>query len=174
MTKYATLRKYQPYIDEILKDLDLYGKVNLNIKFGSYANMSGDMLYNKAFNLATIRVDRESSHHFTLLIFMHELRHVWQEWTGIASSPYSKQVIGKRGAIHYEWFTLWNGVEYKSYSHAVKRTHKDHKLYLSSPWEIDAVEYEKKVDKLFPNDNPPAAKKLIGVVGKIKFYKIGA
>lgn len=176
MTKYGTLKKYQPYIDVIMADLGLTGKITLNVKFGHYTTMSGDAEYNNAFKHGTIRVESHDTHIQILETLMHELRHIWQEFTGVSSGPYLKKVTGKRGKIDFKWFQKWKDVEYDSYNHAVQRNHKEHKLYMASPWEKDARRYEKKVNTLFPNGDLPATEKriLVRTVGGVKFYKIAS
>lgn len=169
MTKYATQRKYQPYIDIIMKDLGLYGKVDITFVFRSYKTFGGDAMYNKVFKTGVIRIDNAAEHQYVLETLMHEIRHIWQVYTGIRTGHFWSQYTNANG--EFEELDCWKGKIYKVYNHAVQRQHKEHKLYMNSPWEIDANRYEKKRSKLFPNNNLQQSK-IVGKVGKATFYKV--
>jgi hypothetical protein len=101
---------------------------------------------------------------------MHEIRHIWQEYSGKALRR-EKIVKGKRGGIRRKYVTIWEGIEYPEYNNATLETHKDHEKYINSPWEIDARKYEAEVTRLFPNLEIPKRFK-IGTIGKATFYKV--
>jgi hypothetical protein len=159
---------YRPYVNEILRDLDLCD-ITIDLHFGRYTKIGGDVYYNGLLKYAEIRIDKGSKA-WVISVLMHELRHIWQEKTGIALRR-EKIVKGKRGGIHREYITIWKGKEYPEYNNATLETHKDHKKYINSPWEIDARAYEAEVTRLFPNLEIPKRLK-IGTIGKTTFYKM--
>lgn len=176
--KYATLRTYQPYIDIVMDDLGLTGKVMLDFRFAPYTTMGGDAIlyegvYPNGKRYGEIRIDNRSRHDYILETIMHELKHIQQQLNGM--KMFFKTRINNRGRTVYDQYTLWlDGNEYKSYSHAAKRTHKDHSKYLSSPWEADAYAYQNEVTRLFPNNQLPPKRIILGKMkhSGVTFYKI--
>lgn len=177
MTKYATQRNYQPYIDAVMDDLGLTGKVDITWKFKAYSSMGGDAVLhgNKDSDFmpyGIIRIDHKATHDYIVKAIMHELKHIWQDYHGYYE-PFLHTYTTRRGTIGYKWMAKWHGQDYESFNHASADFHPDHKKYWNSPWEVEAREYEKEQDRLFPNGKPQA-KKLIGSVGGATFYKIAS
>jgi len=156
MTRYATLTKYQPYIDVIRKDLKIPDDVYVEVKFANLrGSKEGDCTYYHKRYLE-VRVSKFLSHKNILGVLMHEFRHVYQRIN-------NQLVFVKRGK------ELWNNKEFAQYS-----ARKNWNGYYNAPWEVDARFYEDYHTALFPNGELPPQRKLIGVVGRVKFYKIGA
>ncbi len=175
----ATQAKYQKYIDVIMDDLGLTGKVYVEWRFSVYTSMGGDAkLYDAITSdgkrFARIRLCNDSSHEWTLTAIMHELRHIWQSYHGRLGKAVWKTEFTKRGKKVMTAYKQWDGVEYKN---APLQKGKGTPEYYALPWEIDAREYEKKVNKLFPKGKLlelENKREYIGVVGKVKFYKTHA
>ncbi len=160
MTKYATQRKYQPYIDVIMDDLGLTGKVHIDWKFRNYKSMGGDAyLFTTKFDgvrYGEVRISNEVIHEDLILTLMHELRHIHQRLHNrLKDGPEDKME--------------WDGKLYSSVR--LKRNGKATKEYMLQPWEVDADNYEKEVERLFPNLEIQT-RQYIGAIGKTKFYKI--
>lgn len=179
MTKYATLRKYQPYIDVIMDDLGLTGKVEIDFVFGSWRSKGGDArMYNcglpqieNGLPRGLVRVDKCCSRLLTLEILMHELKHIQQYISGrLSINVVWEHVITKRGALKSVPYRMWDGVKTQHHKLSMSKGYPNSE-YLNLPWEQDARTYEKEVTRLFPNYKLPQKRKLIGVVGKVKFYK---
>jgi hypothetical protein len=174
MTKYATLKKYQPYIDVIMEDLGLNDKnVFIEWEFKLWHSMGGDaILYtpisSTGIRWGKIRISNDARHIDTLQTIMHELKHIQQYLLDKLRPSYTKTVETKRGYT-YKWFTIWMGEEYPFYN--TSRNAELNAKYRNQPWEIEAYEYQKEVSRLFPDGKLPQ-KKLIGSVGKVKFYKL--
>jgi len=176
MTKYATLKKYQPYIDVIMEDLGLDSKnVFLEWEFKKWSSMGGDaILYTPisatGVRWGTVRISHEALHNDILQTIMHELKHIQQYLLHRLEPTYTKLVKTNRGNNKYVWYTEWMGKEYLF--HSTSKNPKLNNKYKSQPWEAEAYAYQTEVDRLFPNGKLPPAKKYVGSVGHIKFYKI--
>lgn len=173
MTKYATLRQYQPYIDVIRKDLGIPDTMIIDFQFVTWNGprmdvRDGDATYYHD-KYSRIRIRKTLSKNKIISVLMHELRHIWQHINGKMQRIYKVKTIKNRETT--VTMKLWDGVEYMDYSNKT-RTH--YNKYFQSPWEIDAREYALHQFKLFPGSKLPETRKLVGVVGKIKFYKISA
>lgn len=176
--KYATLSKYQPFIDVILKDLDLIGKVEIEFVFGSWKKKGGDAwtakepLANGKY-FSRVRIDKHASHVKTLSTIMHELRHVWQRVTETMSYGHYKNYTNNRGRFTSKFCRYWMGEEYEHVP--LHYDVKGYQKYLNLPWEVDARTYAEKHEQLFPDGKiKQETKKLVGSVGKVKFYKIAS
>ena len=173
--KYATLSKYQPYIDIIMDELGLTGKVKLEWVFGSWATMGGDaILYTPISNAGVrwglVRINKTATHNYILQTIMHELKHIQQYFLNKLSPSYTVRIITNRGSVKHVWKTKWMDVEYDFYT-----TSKNPQMtlkYMSQPWEIEAYAYQTTVKRLFPNNKLPDSKKYIGRIDNIKFYKV--
>ncbi len=160
--KYATLAKYQPFIDIIREDLGITEKdgILLEFKIKKYTGIAGDsILYGSTgdqFRFGVIRLKNSSTHEWTLEALLHELRHIWQ------------YKVGKL-VDHTAKYTIWEGKEYKNHT-----PRSNHNGYMNLPWEIDARDYEKEVKRLFPNYKLPVkqTRKLVGKHGGVTLYKI--
>jgi hypothetical protein len=79
--KYATLTKYQSYIDTIRRDLNLPDTLYVEVKFvilkrkGGYAQY-----YSKTYG--KIECVKNAQHQWTVECLLHEFRHIWQSYTG--------------------------------------------------------------------------------------------
>ncbi len=179
MTKYATLKKYQPYIDAVMRDLKLEGKVVINWVFGSWKTFGGDAeLYDTVFSngmrYGQVRVDKTATHEYILMTIMHELKHIQQYVLGKLTRSYIVQHRTRTGRIVGKWKAKWMGKEYDFFG-----TSKNPKLdarYKAQPWEVEAYAYQSLSTKLFPNGKVLAQpkRKLVGVVGTVKFFKIAS
>lgn len=161
--KYFNELTAQPFVDAILADLGLTGKIQvLTIKFGTYTTMNGDIEYydiphnDGKYVWCTIRANRKQELRATLETLMHELKHLQQYYTG---------ALAHTGKKNYK---RWNGIEMQDIPWQDSFT-----KYMNLPWEKEAFEYETKIDRLFPGLQVQT-KKLIGVVGGVTFYKTGA
>lgn len=162
-----TYALYKEFIDVVMQDLGLTNNVELDWYFGRFTTMGGDaLLYDKISDLypryGVVRVSTLYSHEYTINTIMHELRHIWQYYTGILQDvtiPYNKYKV------------LWNGILYDPIRLGKKT---DLESYINQPWEIDARIYADQIERLFPNYQIPPKKKLVGVVGTVKFYKIAS
>jgi len=153
--KYATLTKYQPYIDIIRKDLGIPERLYVKFTFGKYTYHGGDsILYGELYG--EVRVDKRGIHQDTLKALMHEYRHIWQFYTGKL-----KHVKGRT------W--LWNGQKHRDAS--IRYEYDD---YMKLPWEIDARLYEQQITRLFPNYGLPIITRriLIAETKTMKLYRI--
>jgi len=154
MTKYATLKQYQPYIDVIRKDLKIPDNVYVEVKFAALrSSRDGDCTYHHS-RYMVVRVSKFLLHTEVLDTLMHEFRHVYQRVNKLL-------VFVKRGK------ELWNNKEFIQYS-----ARKNWNGYYNAPWEVDARLYGEYNKILFPGGKLPVQRKYIGKVGKITFYKI--
>jgi hypothetical protein len=165
--KYATLKTYQPFIDAIRKDLKIPDTMIIDLRFADLrGRRSGDATtHSKTYS--KVRVSKHLSHNEILRVLMHELRHVWQYTSGTMESKVEKI---KRG---YSYKKVWNNTVYDDYG---MKTRTHYNKYYTSPWEVDARAYADKLFTLFPGGKVKAvqSRKLVGVVGGVKFYKIAS
>jgi hypothetical protein len=177
MTKYATLTKYQPYIDVIMNDLGLTGKVHIDWNFGKWRSYGGSavlytVVYPDGLRHGDVQIDNGGEHAWTLTTLMHELKHIQQYYMDRLTPSKCTMKLNKRGTKYIRtWSTVWEGIEQPIYG--CSRSAKLNNKYLSQPWEVEAYDYQKEVARLFPN-NKLQERKLIGVVGRVKFYKTAA
>lgn len=166
-TKYATLRQYQPYIDVIRKDLKIPKKASILIWFTNInVRRTGDAIYFPIYNYGEMHISKFQSHTDTLLILLHEFRHIWQYATGILKDV--NVTIKGKDVNHCYW--RHDGILYRDYSRISSKYRSE---YLASPWEVDAYNYEKKLFKLFPDGELPVdTHKLVGAVSGVKFFKV--
>lgn len=177
--KYSTQKKYQAYIDVVMRDLKLTGKVFIEWEFGGpWRKFGGDAYLSDeetgtGMRYGRIRLDKTAGHAWTIRSIMHELKHIQQRITGKMSKGYKKAIKGKRGAINIVWVHKWMGVETQLYTSS-PRNPKLNQKYMDSPWEIEARDYEKQATRLFPNNKvqDQGTRTLLGKVGKTTFYKI--
>lgn len=139
--KYANLKTYQPYIDIMLRDLNLADKVVLNISFIAIRSLNGDsILYNTTNNenkrYGEVRISKFLNHADALFTIAHELRHIQQYQTN-RLSDFDLNIA------------IWDGVGYRVGN---SRKKSEHQVYEDSPWEVDARLYELEVLRLFPKD----------------------
>jgi len=172
MTKYATQKQYQPYIDVIMADLGLTGLVHINLIFGQWKKMGGDAFLSpekgsNGLQYATIRLNKYGSHLWILGSLMHELRHIWQAYIGLYENARLVTYKNKRGNIKYKWVAKWKGKDYDFYEPS--KNPQIHKEYHNLPWEIDAYAYGDQIQRLFPNGN---LRQYIGKINGVTFYKI--
>lgn len=132
---YATLKKYQPYIDMIRRDLGIPDSYFVDVRFTKLFTKGG---YARTHSIV---IDKTGGHYWTVQALMHEFRHIWQRHT-------QRYVDIWRNEKQY---VLWDGGEYQFYNIALAKRAGDNTLYLDRPWEIDARAYEKEIERLFPN-----------------------
>lgn len=151
MTKYATFRKYQPFIEVIRRDLNIPADLEILITFrpftgravGGFARMDG--------NRAIIQLNNRASHSWTVGALMHELKHVQQyvqnrlmwEWV-----PAERTKTGRKARNTGKWMQKWEGKLYNHYG-ASRNAQKNAK-YQNQPWEVEAYTYENDKYRLFP------------------------
>lgn len=174
MTKYATLKQYQPYIDVIMADLGLTGKVNIVWEFGSWRTMGGDaILYAPMANgerYGRIRMEKTAPKQWTIKSIMHELKHIQQYYEGRLGRAYPETKITKRGTPKIVWKTKWMDQAFEFYG--VSKNPRIQTKYLNQPWEVEAYAYQEEIDRLFPKLELPKQKLYIGAINKTKFYKM--
>lgn len=175
MTKYATQREYQPYIDVVMDALDLTDKVHLEWKFGTWRKMGGDaILYQTKFQngkrYGVVRVDKTSTHESVLQTIMHELKHIQQYLNNHLSNSYLAPRTKRTGRVVFEWCIKWYNVEYKF--HSISNNTKMHEKYRNQPWEVEAYAYQATHNILFPDGKLPTKRKRVGKAGKTTFYKV--
>lgn len=166
--KYATVKNYRPYIEVIQRDLQLPDSLYINLYFGLFSSKGGDARYvNERY--ANIRITKDQGHEWTIQALLHEIKHIEQFHTKRLEHHCIKKRNGK-----CSWHYKWKGEVHLQYN---KYVHSDNptlfKLYEQSPWEIEAVDYEKSLLWLFPNLELPARRIYIGQTTKgTKFYKV--
>lgn len=168
--KYATQRTYQPYIDAIMEDLGLTGKVYLDFHFKKIVSRGGSAnLFSSGYGV--VNIANYGPKRWTIEALMHELRHIYQFYIGRLSESDVRREVSKRGKINYVGGRRWDGVWYKSQK--LKKGSGTPEYY-ALPWEQDAREYEKELYRLFPglNVQNKSARVLIGKVGNVTFYKV--
>lgn len=170
---YATQRKYQAYIDIIMEDLGLTGKVFIDWSFKPLRKISGNaILYGNTDDLmryGEITIASRNSHRYTLLTIMHELKHIQQYYTGRLQNSDGEWNKKKTKWLH---FSLWDGERVRDYSNARPAQKKEFKGYLDSPWEVDARAYEDQLERLFPKAQLPEKRIFLGAIGNVKIYKV--
>jgi hypothetical protein len=165
--KYATLRKYQPYIDVIRKDLGIPDDAHIEVMFVAWRSSTrGDAIYYPGSKYGEIHVSKFYSHAETLRILLHELRHVWQYYSGMFIKTHKLLSWGKK--TRYVSIGIWDGKEYEDYS---GKANKYFNKYRSSPWEVDAREYEKELYRLFPGCKLPSNRILVAETKTMKLYR---
>lgn len=153
--KYATLNKYQPYIDIIRRDLNIPDDVVVKVTFNPLRRIGGSAGHDGV--TYRIRISKFSSHSYVIISLMHEFRHIYQRVTG--------KYVPKNGKD-----VLWNNIPYKLQN--VSKNKKKHNKYLNSPWEVDARNYQYQVSRLFPNYQLPDTRVYVGSIGKSTYYKV--
>lgn len=168
--KYATLTKYQPYIDIIRKDLGLPDDLIITIKFrpfrgravGGYANWPN----------RHIELNNQSTHEWTISALMHEFKHIQQYYTGKLdwiwiTAEYTKAGCKVRNTG--KWMQLWKGQLMTPLGASVNP--QLNARYRQLPWEREAYAYQDEIRRLFPRLT--VSKKLIGISRYgTKFYRI--
>lgn len=150
MTKYATLRKYKPYIDAIRRDLNIPADLQVIVKFrpfrgqaGGFARWQGDH--------AEIELNNLNSHSWTVGALMHEFKHVQQYASGRLMwqwVPAKATKTGRKAKNTGMWMQNWQGTLIKPYG-ASRNAAKNAK-YRNLPWEVEAYDYETEKYRLFP------------------------
>lgn len=157
--KYATVAKYQPYLDHARKFFKIPEDVFIELRFAFFKHKGGHARYYnmRYFEIALVK---DGTHSWILQAILHELKHVEQRVTGRYVS------IGRLDKIK------WEGEEYGFYTLTRNKNKKNNrKNYFESPWEIEAREAEEMATIVFPNDSLPTEKVIVGKVGGVTFYK---
>lgn len=170
MTKYATLTQYQPYIDVIRRDLSLPDDLVVNFTFTTFTGAYGGYT-NWRGTYANVKLSKHSGKDWTLRALMHEFMHVQQYYNGRLGWVFVPAEYHKSGRLvknTNKWMQSWYGKLYNALgaSNNLMRNTK----YMNQPWELEAVEYQNTIDKLFPDLTMP--KTYLGEASDgTKFYK---
>ncbi len=166
--KYATLTKYQPYIDIIMRDLQIE-HLNIEVlfvrKFGRTAGYAKWHSHSDFIN-GTVSMDNQANHASILRTLMHEFKHIQDRSTGKLKDVWVE--VTKRGVKKSIWVVAYDNVPYPNF-HSDR---KHYNRYLNFPWEKAARDYADGVTRLFPGNQLPTTRKLIATTSDgVKWYK---
>lgn len=168
---YATLTKYQPYIDIIRRDLQIE-HINVEVLFvrkvgntAGYARWNG----NNAFIQGTISVGNDRLHSDTLNTLMHEFQHIKDYSTGKLKDVWVQIGTYKNGIKRFGWRVEYDGVLYKQ----IPNHRSTINQYRTQPWELAAQNYAKQKSRLFPNNQLPVYARIFvaSTSDGVKWYK---
>ncbi len=169
--KYATLAKYQPYIDIIRKDLGIPDDLQITFKFRPFRGATGGYAN---WPQRHIELSNLGNHEWTVQSLMHEYKHIQQyyqgrlDWTWI---PEKHHRSGRRVANTGKWMQLWNGKLMTPYG--ASNNPQINRRYRNLPWEKEAYTYQDQMQRLFPNGELPSKRTLIGTASDgTAFYKV--
>lgn len=175
--KYATYSQYEPYINVVMKELGLTGKVKLEWRFRHWKRKGGSaILYKHTLADGTrsgiVDISNRNGHAFTLTTILHELRHIQQMLLGRLELGFSKTEKTKRGKIKTILMAKWDG-ELMVFHRLTRKAETAE--YYTDPWEVDAYAYGTDAEsaKLFPKGKlQHNYRTFVGTIGNSKYYKV--